>query len=179
MRLLRRRRRRGDEIAAELADVLKDRAVPARDLAPETAGRERLGDHDRAAVDQRRGERGDAADAVAERQAIVHAVVGAHVGQAREPMAPGDDAMVADGGGLGQAGGAGGEDQQRAVGKRRRAPFALVERRAAERRRARDRRGALRRRRRGARGRAAGRRKRRRRSRRTAPRRSPPARRRP
>ena len=132
MRLLRRRRRRGDEIAAELADVLKDRAVPARDLAPETASRELVGDHHRAAIDQRRGQRGDAADAVAQRQAIVHAVVGAHVGQSREPMAPGDDAMVADGGGLGQAGGAGGEDQQRAVGEGRPAPFALVKRRAAE-----------------------------------------------
>ena len=128
------RGRRGDEIAAELADVLKDRAVPARDVAPEPARRELFGDHHRAAVDQRRGERGDAADAVAERQAIVQAVVGAHVGKAGEPMAPGDDAMVADGGGLGQAGGAGGEDQQRAIGERRRAQFAVLERRAAERR---------------------------------------------
>ena len=82
-----------------------------------------LGDHHRAAVDQRRGERGDAADAVAERQAIVQAVVGAQVGKAGEPMAPGDDAMMADGGGLGQSGGAGGEDQQRAIGERRRAQF--------------------------------------------------------
>ena len=110
--------RRGDEIAAELADILEHRAVPARDVAPEPARRKALGDDDRAAVDQRRADRRDAADAVIHRQAIVHAVVRRHVGEAGEPMAPGDDAMMADGGRLGQAGGARGEDQQRAIGER-------------------------------------------------------------
>ena len=89
----------------------------ARYVGPEAARREALGDDDRAAVDQRRAERRDAADAVAQRQAIIQAVARPHVGEAGEPMAPGDDAMMADRRRLGQAGGAGGVDQQGAVGE--------------------------------------------------------------
>ena len=40
---------RGDEIAAEFADILKRRAIPARDIVPKSARRETLGDRDRAA----------------------------------------------------------------------------------------------------------------------------------
>ncbi len=63
-----------------------------------------------------RAGRHHAADRVIHRQAIVHAVVGAGVHQAGEPEAPLHQPMVADIGGLRQAGGARGVDQQRAVG---------------------------------------------------------------
>ena len=53
-------------------------------------------DHDRAAGDQQGADRDHAADAVVERQAVVHAVAGLGVEQAGEPLAPSHDAVMAD-----------------------------------------------------------------------------------
>ena len=69
-----RMRRRVDQIAAELADILEQRAVPAHDVVPEFARGELLADHHRAAVDQNRAGRHEAAGGVVQRQAVVHAV---------------------------------------------------------------------------------------------------------
>ena len=66
-------------------------------------------------ADQHRAGRDDAADAVIHRQAVVHAVVG------RVSIRPANQWLhcimrpVTDVGGLGQAGGAGGVDQERAI----------------------------------------------------------------
>src|SRR5207244_7118596 len=68
-----------DEIPAQLADVLDERAVPPDDVAPEVPRGELLADHHRAAGHERRARRDDAADAVIERQAVVHAVARAAV----------------------------------------------------------------------------------------------------
>ena len=115
-RTLGRMRRRRGEIAAEFADILEQRAIPARNVVPELARRKAFLHDDRAAADQRRAGRHDAADAVIERQAIVHAIVRPDVGEAGEPIAPHHDAVMADMGRLRQAGRAGGVDQQRAIG---------------------------------------------------------------
>src|SRR5205814_3855849 len=52
------------QVAAQLADVLEEGAVPAGDVAPEPPGGEALGEHDRTAADQHRAGGQDAADAV-------------------------------------------------------------------------------------------------------------------
>src|SRR5205807_2507594 len=52
MRRLARVRGRVDEIAAELADILKHRAVPALHVVPELTGRKSFPDRYRAAIDQ-------------------------------------------------------------------------------------------------------------------------------
>src|SRR5262249_38917431 len=49
-----RMRRRVNEVAAQLADVVEDRAVPSRNIVPELARGEFLADHQRAAGDQDR-----------------------------------------------------------------------------------------------------------------------------
>ena len=59
-------------------------------------------------------------DAVIHRQAVVHAVARADVHQAGEPVRPLHQPRVADAGGLGQAGGAGGVDVERAIVDRHR-----------------------------------------------------------
>ena len=79
-------------------------------------GGEFFADHHRAAAHQHCTGGNDAADAVIERQAIVHAIVGAGIHEAGEPETPLHQPVMADMGGLRQAGGAGGVDVQRAVG---------------------------------------------------------------
>ena len=103
------------EVAAEFADILEQRAVKAHDIAPESLCRKLLSEHHRAARVQHAAWRDDAADAVADRQAIVQPVFDSGAGQSGEPAAPVQDAAVTDAGGLGQAGRAGGIDQQRAI----------------------------------------------------------------
>jgi hypothetical protein len=106
---------RVQKIAAELADVLEQRAVPAGDIAPELAGREPLAHHDRRAGHQHCAGHLHAANAVIHGQAVVHSVDGLHVHHASKPVAPLHDAAVADPGGLGQSGGAGGVDVESEV----------------------------------------------------------------
>ena len=123
MRSLARTMRRVDQIAAELADVLDERAVPCDDVVPEMPRRKFVADHDRAAAHQHRAGRHDAADAVIERQAVIHAVAWAGVHEAGEPKAPLQQPPVAHTGGLRQSGRAGGIDQERAIRDRHRAAF--------------------------------------------------------
>ena len=127
-------RRRGDEIAAEFADILERRAVPARDVVPEPARRESFARSRPSRRDERRADRDDAADAVVHRQAIVEAIVGASSpARPANQWRPGDDAAMADLRRLRQPGRARGEDSQRAIVERHLAPLALAERRRAQR----------------------------------------------
>ena len=87
VRALVRARRRIDEIAAELADILKAGALPAHDVVPELARGKLVPDHHRAAADQQRAGRDHAAGGVIERQTIVHAVAGARIHDAGEGVA--------------------------------------------------------------------------------------------
>ena len=123
-------RRRAQEIAAELADILEQRAVPAHDIVPEFACGKFVGQHHRAARAQHAAGRDDAADAVIDRQAIVQPVVDGSRRQSGEPAAPVQDAAMADAGGLRQAGGARGVDQQRAMVDGDGAPFGRLQRTA-------------------------------------------------
>src|SRR3954447_11687032 len=100
------RRRRLEQVATELADILKQRAVMAHDVGPEMRGREFFRDHHRAAGSQHATWRDDAADRVEQRQAIVKPILGRRAGEAGEPKAPVEDAAVADAGRFRQAGGA-------------------------------------------------------------------------
>src|SRR5579864_3865426 len=106
------------QIAAQLADVLKERAIPLRDIVPEAACRKSLADRDRSAIHQYGSARHHAADAVVHRQAIVHPVSRARVNEAGEPMGPLHDSEMADPGGLRQAGRAGGVDVERSIQNR-------------------------------------------------------------
>ena len=108
-------RRRVDEIAAQFADVLEQRAVVAHDVVPELARGEFLADHHRAAVAQHRAGRHQAAGGVIHRQAVVHAVGRLRVHHAGEGVARQHHAVVVDVGGLRHAGGAGRVDVERAV----------------------------------------------------------------
>ena len=101
---LARRRLGVQQVAAQLADVLEQRAVPADDVAPELAGRESLAEHHRRAADERRAGRHHAADAVIHRQAVVHPVAAANAHQPGKPVAPLHQPEVADLGRLGQPG---------------------------------------------------------------------------
>ncbi len=112
-----------DQITAQLADILEQRAVPIDHVVPEFAGGEFIADHHRSAAHQHRAGGNDAADAVIQRQAIVHAVVGTGVHEAGEPKAPLHQPVMADMGGLRQAGRAGGVDVERAVGDGHAAAF--------------------------------------------------------
>ena len=86
------------------------------DVAPRTSRRrEAFAQHHRAAAHQRGPGGHHAADAVVQRQAVVHAVARCHVHHSREPVAPLHQAVMADVGGFGQPGGAGGVDAQRAL----------------------------------------------------------------
>ncbi len=107
-----------DQIAAQLTDVLQERAALGGDVLPEAAHREALAHHDRGAADQGGAARDDPAYAVIHRQAVVEPVVRLHVDEAREPLAPLHEAQVTHVGGLRQARGAGGVDVERAVGER-------------------------------------------------------------
>ena len=109
-------RRRGQKIAAELADILEQRAIEADDVVPELPGGKPFANRHRPAADQHARRRYDAADAVIHRQAVVHAVVGAGIQHAGEPVAPHHDAVVADIGRLGEAGGSRRVDAERPVG---------------------------------------------------------------
>ena len=77
-------RRRIEQIAAELADILEERALVVDDVVPELPRREFLADEDRAADGQRRAEGDDAAGRVIERQAVIHPVLLARIHHRRE-----------------------------------------------------------------------------------------------
>ena len=128
MRALARMFRCVEQITGEFADILHQGAVPIADVVPELMRGEFLPDQHRAAAHQQRTGRHHAADAVIHRQAIIHAILRPGVHQAGEPEAPLQQPPVADIGGLGQAGGAGRVDQQRAVGDRHRAMLARRQR---------------------------------------------------
>ena len=115
MRALARMRRRFHEIAAQLADVLEQRAVVGDHLVPEFAGGKFFADEHRAAGDQRRADGDDPAGGVVHRQAVVHAVIGARVHHAAKATGRKHDPIVVDVGGLRHARGAGGVDEQRLV----------------------------------------------------------------
>src|SRR5262252_97037 len=72
MRALARVWRRVQQVTAELADILEQRAIPVGDIIPELACRELVADHYRTAIDQHGAGGDDAADAVVHRQTIVH-----------------------------------------------------------------------------------------------------------
>ena len=98
---LARGRRGVQQVAAQLADVLHERAVPADDVAPELTGGESVAHDHRTAADQHRAGRLQAADAVIHRQAAVHPVVRANVHQAGEPVARLHQSVMMDPRGLG------------------------------------------------------------------------------
>ena len=116
-------RGRVDQITAQLADILEDRAVAGEDVIPEVPHGESVADQHRAAAHQQRAGRDHAADAVKERQAVVHAVVGCGIYQPGEPKTPLQQPPVADVRGFRQPGRARGVDQERAIGDRHRAAF--------------------------------------------------------
>ena len=124
--------RRLQQIAAELADILEQRAVEARDVLPEIRGREFFGERDGCAGKQHAAGRDHAADGMIDRQAIIKAIVRRRAGEACEPAAPVEDAAMADAGGLRQARGARGIDQQRAIVDGDVAPFGRRQRTAVE-----------------------------------------------
>src|SRR3954447_7406145 len=108
------RRRRLEQIAAELTYILEQRTVVAHDIGPEIRGREFFRDRHRPAGGEHAAWRDDAADRVEQRQAIVEPILRRRAGEAGEPKAPIEDAAVADACGFRQARGPGGVDQQRA-----------------------------------------------------------------
>ncbi len=120
-------RRRIDEVAAELADILQERALPAHHVVPEFAHREALADDDRAAIQQQCSGGEQTAGGVIERQAIVHAVARTRVHDGGEGMRREHQAVVVDIGGLRQAGGARRVDEERAILDGQRPPLAARE----------------------------------------------------
>ena len=96
--------RRLQEIAAELADILEQRAVEADEIAPEILRRKLFGQRHRCARKQHAAGRDNAADGVIEGETIVKTVIGLGVGEACEPAAPVQDTAMADARSLGQAG---------------------------------------------------------------------------
>jgi hypothetical protein len=112
--------RRVDEVTAQLADVLEQRAALGDHILPEAARRELLAHHHRAAADKGRAGGDHAADAVVHRQTVVHAVTRAGIDQAREPVTPLHQPVMTHIGRLRQTGRAGGVDAQRAFAERRR-----------------------------------------------------------
>ena len=98
----------------------------SRDVLPELACGEALAHHHGAATDQRRARGHYATDAVVHRQAVVHAVGGGDIHHPREPVAPLQQPVVADDGGLGQARGARGIDVKRAIAECGRSPLVFA-----------------------------------------------------
>src|SRR5207237_967984 len=76
------------EVTAQFADILEQRAVPARDVVPESACRELVPDHDRTTTDQHGAGRHDATHAVVHRQTVVHSVARAGAHHAGKPVGP-------------------------------------------------------------------------------------------
>ncbi len=103
------------QVAAQLADIDEHRAVLGDHVVPEGAGRELLAQHHRPAVQQGRADGAQAASGVIERQGHIDAVGGAGVGRAGETAHVELGPHVGDARGLGQAGGAAGEDVERGV----------------------------------------------------------------
>ena len=103
------------KVTAELADIDEHGAALGHRLTPEVSGGELAPKEHRAAVQERRAQRAEPAGGVVERQGHIDAV------GLLGPRRPGEAAHVelgADMGdprGLGHAGGAGGEDQERRV----------------------------------------------------------------
>ncbi len=123
VRALFRVRRRVDEIAAELADILEAGALPAHDVVPEIVRGEFLSDHNRATLHQQRAGREQPAGGVVERQAVVHAVARPRIHHAGEGVARQHHAVVVHVGRLRQAGRARGVDVERAILDGQRAPL--------------------------------------------------------
>ncbi len=88
VRALARMLRRMHQIAAQLADILEQRAIEIADVVPEFLCGKFVADDDGAAVHQYGAGRDHAADRVIHRQTIIHAVVRAAVHQAGEPETP-------------------------------------------------------------------------------------------
>src|SRR5262249_1706842 len=86
MRALLRMRRGIEQIPAELADIKEERAVPACNVVPELACRKPVADDYRAPANKDRAGRQQPAGGVIKRKAIVHAVAGARVHDARKGM---------------------------------------------------------------------------------------------
>src|SRR5471032_2833701 len=100
-------RTRFQQIAAELADVLEQGAVPADNVIPKSPRGKFFSENDRPAGNQHAARRHDAADAVIDRQAVIHAIVRRRVYQTGEPASPVQNATMAYARCLGHAGGAG------------------------------------------------------------------------
>ena len=115
MVLFMRSRRRVEQIAAQFADIDKDGGVVFVQVVPEFADRETLLDDQRAAAPQRQAHGADAAGGVIKRQGIIDAV--AWRGFQRAPKAGHhkEQPHMAEIGGFGQAGGAGGINVKSAV----------------------------------------------------------------
>ena len=128
--MLRLEFRRGgfQKIAAKLTDILEQRAVPTRHVAPEVAGRKFVGKNHGGARGQHAARRDHAADAVKQRQAIEQPIFWRSIGQPGEPAAPVQDAAVTDAGCFRQAGRAGGIDQQRTIIDSDARPLARIQR---------------------------------------------------
>ncbi len=103
------------QVAAQLADVLKRGAFPADDVAPELARRELLAHDQRAASSQHRARSQHTTNAVIHGQAVVQPVARLSVHHAREPQPPLHHARVAHVGGLGHSRAARREDVEGAV----------------------------------------------------------------
>src|SRR3984893_1417320 len=84
------------EIAAQFADILEQRAVETYEVTPDAAHVEVSPDHHGATDDQARAGRYRPADAVIHRQAIVHAIGRSDLHHAGEPVRPYHQPVVAD-----------------------------------------------------------------------------------
>ena len=93
-----------DQESTELTDVLEQRALGACDVVPEAARRELAAQHDRSAAHKRRSDRDHTADAMVHRETVVHPIILIGVQQPGKPVAPLQQAMVAEHRRLGQAG---------------------------------------------------------------------------
>src|SRR5262249_60762555 len=83
------------QITAELADVLEQRAIEARDILPEVRGRELFGQRDGCARKQHAAGRDHAADGMIDRQAVIETILRRCGGEPGEPSAPVEGAGVA------------------------------------------------------------------------------------
>src|SRR5215472_11180254 len=120
---LMRRRLAMEQISTKLTDILKQRAIPALDVAPELAGRKPVLNDDRASTDQNRTGRLYATRRVIHGQAVIHAIRRLRVHHAGKPVAPLHETAVTDVGRLGQAGGSRGVNVERWIVDRGRPLF--------------------------------------------------------